>query len=359
MDELSQDDLLNLDEILHAFGVSEWRNMGPLEESANVAQILVEIQGERYVLRERAHEMAEGSETNAQHRAAFSRYLLEAGIPVPQLLLTPQGQPFVTIGEDTFELQQYVEGEPFPSTDQRELERIASAGTMLAQFHQASRLYMGPQYRWPGEAHAGGLVQGWLHFARSKAEQVEIYAISSALLNMIEQWEAALPSAMMSIGSARGIPEFHIHGDYHPLNLRFHQKHVSAVLGLDASRWEKRLIDLACALFYFSALNWHDEMTRPLMQRGFHPERTRAFLEAYSTLFPPYVGEAQALVDALLLMTPILSVNGPLEDIFYLENTLELTPIDDILERIHWATTLPGWLQRLRRTFAEMWQQAH
>lgn len=189
MDGLSQDDLLNLDEILHAFGVSEWQNMGPLEESVEPLQILLEIQGERYVLSERAHELVEGSETNAQHRAAFCRYLLKAGIPVPQLFLTPEVQPFVTIGEDTFELQQYVDGELFPSTEQRELERIASAGTMLARFHQASLLYNGPQYRWPGEAHAGGLVQGWLHFARSKAEQVEIYAVSSALLHMIEQWK--------------------------------------------------------------------------------------------------------------------------------------------------------------------------
>src|SRR5260370_16322684 len=95
---------------------------------------------------------------------------------------------------------------------------------------------------------------------------------------------------MMSIGSVRGLPEFHIHGDYHALNLRFSSQDVSAVLGLDASRWEKRIIELAYGLFYFSALQWRADssLTLPLVKSGFKPETAPQILETYCAIFPPF-----------------------------------------------------------------------
>ena len=66
-------------------------------------------------------------------------------------------------------------------------------------------------------------------------------------------------------------------------------------------------------------------------------------------------GEAALLVDALTLVAPIITVNGPLEDIFYADEQTEEIPIEDILERLAWATALPSWLLKVRRSFAEMW----
>ena len=263
----------------------------------------------------------------------------------------------VAIGDDCFELQQWVDGEHFSTADPRSLEWVAAAGAMLGRLHQASQRYRGPEHRWPSEAHAGGLVQGWLNLARSKVEESEIQAIAAAFSNWIDQWEAVLPAAMMSIGAVRGVPEFHIHGDYHALNLRFGPKGVNAVLHLEASRWEKRIIELAYALFHFSALEWHPEssLTRPLVKRGFEPERARRFLEAYGAIYPPEPGEASILGDALMLVSPIATINGPLEDIFFTQEGVEESLIDDVLERLAWASSLPAWLGRVRRSFAEMW----
>jgi len=91
--------------------------------------------------------------------------LQEAGIPIPPLWLTPQGEPLVTLDEDAFELQQWVDGAIYNSADPRNLKWVSSAGAMLARLHQASHGYAGSVYRWPPEAQAGGLVQGWLNFA--------------------------------------------------------------------------------------------------------------------------------------------------------------------------------------------------
>ena len=352
-------DLHDLNEVMQAFGVSEWKNLGlagpPGSPPGDGQSLLVEIQGERYVLKERVEGLIE---EDSNHRYAFRNFLQQAGIPIPPLRLTPQGEPAVVVDDDYFELEQEARGERFNTANPRSLEWVGAAGAMLARIHQASSGYPGPLHRWPSEAHAGGVVQGYLNLARSKAEESEIAAIAAALSNWCDQWEAVLPSAMVSIGSVRGLPEFHIHGDFHALNLRFGPQGVTAVLHWEASRWEKRIIELAYGLFYFSALEWraNSAMTRPLVKRGLDPERARSFLESYGSIYPPAPREASILGDALILVSPIATINGPLEDIFFTPHGRDDTLIDDVMERLAWAASLPAWLARVRRSLAEMWE---
>jgi Ser/Thr protein kinase RdoA (MazF antagonist) len=357
-----QEDLHDLNEVMQAFGVNEWSNLGTIEEIATprLFSVLVDIKGQHYILRERLEGLiAEDSD----HRYAFRQFLQQAGIPLPSLWLTAQGEPTVVVGDTSFELEQEPQGELFSTTSPRSLAWVGDAGTMLARIHQVSRTYPGPQHRWPSEAHIGGVVRGYLNMARGRAEQSEIAAVAAALSNWCDQWEAVLPSAMVSIGAVRGLPEFHIHGDYHALNLRLGTQGVTAVLNLAASRWEKRIIELAYALFYFSALEWRPTaaLTRPLVKRGLDPERARRFLAAYGAVYPPEPRESATLGDALMLVSPIATMNGPLEDVFFMQggpgnHGVEEQLIDDVMERLAWATSLPGWLARVRRSLAEMWQ---
>ena len=288
--EQEQEDLLNLNEVMHAFGVHDWKNLGPTDDTQSQAlSLLVEIDGQRYVLRERPEGLVD---EDMSHRYDFQRYLQQTGIPIPPFLLTPQGKPFVIDGEEAFEVQQWASGELFSSADPRSPEWVAFAGNMLARIHRASSQYTGPIHRWPSEVQMGSLVQSWLNLARAKAESSEIQAVAAALSNWVDQWEAVLPSAMMSIGTGKGLPEFHIHGDYHALNLRFGTFGVTSVLGLEASRWEKRIFEVANGLFSFSALSWlaGSSETRPLVKRGLEPERARRFLQAYAEVYPPVQG---------------------------------------------------------------------
>jgi Ser/Thr protein kinase RdoA (MazF antagonist) len=352
---IAPEDLLDLNEIMQAFGINAWQNLGPaLPAHSESLNLLVEAEGQRYVLRERPEGMVGEDLT---HRYAFQRYLQHEGIPIPDLRLTPQGEPAVIMGEDFFELQRWVDGDLFSTSDPHSLAWVESAGTMLGRIHQASSRYTGHQHRWPSEVHIGAMVQNWLNLARGKAETSEIQAIAAGLSNWIDQWEAVLPSAMVSIGSAGSLPEFHIHGDYHALNLRFDASGVVAVTGLEASRWEKRIFEVAYALFYFSALKWTPEehLTRPLVKRGFEPERARHFMHAYSELCPPARGEADLLPEALMLIAPIATINGPLEDLFYAQEEPDAALIDDVMERLAWSTSLPAWLRRVGGSLAEMW----
>ena len=353
--EQEQEDLLNLNTVMHAFGVREWKNLGPADDiSSQALSLLIEIDEQRYILRERPEGLLD---EDVSHRYDFQRYLQRSGIPVPPFLRTPQGVPFVVSDEEAFEVQQWASGELFSTVDPRSLEWTSFAGTMLGRIHLASSHYTGPVHRWPSEVQMGSLVQSNLNLARARAESSEIQAIASALSNWVDQWEAVLPSAMMSIGAGKGLPEFHIHGDYHALNLRFGSFGITSVIGFEASRWEKRLFEVANGLFYFSALSWiaGSGETRPLVKRGLDPERARRFLQAYAEVYPPVSGEAELLADALMLVAPIATINGPLETLFYEQEELETPLIDDILENLAWASSLPAWLSRVRRSLPDLW----
>ncbi len=356
MHEQEREDLLDLNTIMQAFGVHEWKNLGPADDtqSQQAMNLLIEIDGQRYLLRERPEGLVEQDLSN---RNDFQHYIQHAGIPIPPLLLTPQGEPVVISGEEAFEVQQWASGELFSTADPRSLEWVAYAGTMLGRIHRASSQYAGPEHRWPSEVQMGSLVQSWLNLARTKADASEIQAIAAALSNWVDQWEAALPSAMMSIGTGKGLPTFHIHGDYHALNLRFGSFGVTSVIGLEASRWEKRLFEVANGLFSFSALAWiaGSSETRPLVKRGLDPERARRFLQAYAEVYPPVPGEAELLADALMLIAPIATINGPLEALFYDQEEPDVTLIDDVMENLAWASSLPSWLSRVRRSLSDMW----
>lgn len=356
LSELSNtENLLDLGEVMQAFGISHWEDRGPIEGlHADNQGILISVDGQPYVLRERPQGPAEA---DIHFRYDFQRYLQQAGIPLPFYHLTPAGEPAVKIGEDYFELQQQVGGELFSTSGPRSLEWVASAGAMLGRIHQASQKYRGTQYRWPAEAHIGALVQRYLTMARTRADESQMPALTSVLSEWTERWEAALPPAMMALGAHHHLPEYHIHGDYHALNLRFGPFGVSAVTGLEAARWEKRIFEVAYALFYFSGLAWlpGSSVTPPLLKRGFDPERMRAFLQAYGEYCPPARGEAELLVDALMLISPLVILNGPLEDLFYVEREQEDIELDALLESLAWATALPAWLSRIRRSVVEMW----
>jgi Ser/Thr protein kinase RdoA (MazF antagonist) len=348
--------LLHLHEVMQAFGVGRWTKAGPAQAAlAPGPSLRVEVDGRPYLVRERPEAM---TTEDAGQRYAFRQFLQREGIPIPLLWQTARGEAAVCIGEDFFELEQDLGGERFSTGSPRSLTWVGAAGAMLARIHLASRHYGGPQQRWPSEAHIGGVVQGYLNLARSRAEESEVAAVAAALENWCDAWEAVLPSAMVSLGAVRGLPEFHIHGDYHALNLRFGPQDVLAVLNWEASRWEKRIIELASALFYFSALAWSpgSDLTRPLVRRGFDPQRAAGFLEAYAAIYPPAPQEAAALGDALMLVSPIAIINGPLEDIFFDPRGLETAVIDEVMERLAWATTLPAWLGRVRRSLGDMWR---
>lgn len=176
-----QEDLLDLNEIMRSFGVSEWSNLGPIEPlHEDTLSLLVEIQGQRYVLKERAEGLAN---EDTSHRYQFRQFLQQAGIPIPSLWLTPAGEPTVSVGEDFFELEQWVDGERFSTSSSSSLAWVSAAGTMLGRIHQASRRYPGKEHRWPSEAHIGGVVQEYLnwHIGRPRQAKQVKYRLSQSL----------------------------------------------------------------------------------------------------------------------------------------------------------------------------------
>lgn len=72
---------------MQSFGIREWSNLGPTESAhSGLLSLLVEIHGQRYVLKERLGGFAGDETSNAGHSYSFQRYLRGTGIPIPLLL---------------------------------------------------------------------------------------------------------------------------------------------------------------------------------------------------------------------------------------------------------------------------------
>src|SRR5947199_1676458 len=146
MDEhtLEEKDLHLQNEVMQAFGVSEWKNLGlagpPESPPGDGQSLLVEIQGERYVLKERVEGLIED---DSNHRYVFRHFLQQAGIPIPSLWLTPQGEPAVVVDDDYFELEQEARGERFSTANSRSLEWVGTVGAMIVLIHTVSSCYHG------------------------------------------------------------------------------------------------------------------------------------------------------------------------------------------------------------------------
>ena len=56
-----------------------------------------------------------------------------------------------------------------------------------------------------------------------------------------------------------------------------------------------------------------------------------------------------------MLIAPIATINGPLETLFYEQEEPDVTLIDDVMENLAWASSLPSWLSRVRRSLSDMW----
>src|SRR5258708_12727890 len=74
-DENELEDLLDLNEVMQALGVNEWHNLGPIGSAhSELLSILVEIQGQRYILKEPPNTPASNTTCNPHHLHPFQPY---------------------------------------------------------------------------------------------------------------------------------------------------------------------------------------------------------------------------------------------------------------------------------------------
>lgn len=354
-----------------------------LSAAAPAAHPIVEVlQESPFVVRGQSLTLSE-RDTIARH--AFMRHLATSGLPIPTLRDRPEGVsyavvPFVPLTDPQqasgftyslenaiYELQAYIPGRRFVTDGASEDTHLAAAARTLAELHNASRDYAGPDHLWPDDRTPLAIARVYLTRTAEASRGAGVArSVATCLRRLARDGAHWTTEAAARLDARRDLLRLHVHGDYQPHNLVFDGDRVAAIYDFDAMHHDLRVMELAYALLAFTGLRWEDETaasissapTPPLLERGLDMERATTFLDAYGQIAPPQPSEADGLADAMLLALPVIFANGVAQDLVFPERATYLTPSSrEARARVEWAETFPTWLDANRTALRDAWSR--
>lgn len=243
----------------------------------------------RFVLRVRAAEFADEDVTRFDHRVL--RQLAEAKFPVPVPKTSSNGSTWHACGGHVYEALSWIDGDSFVEGDEA---AIGSLGNLLARFHRffLDDLPCGKKGR-PREDHPD-LIRPYLEALRSLSATSEEQRELDAIGRLLDENAAALDA-----GLYLSLPRSVIHGDMHPGNVRFRDRHVSAVYDFDYLGVQARVRDISDAIISFAShrRDRFDPNAIGSLVQPYVPDLSlcRVLLGAYQDLLPLTNPEWQAL----------------------------------------------------------------
>lgn len=257
----------------------------------------------RYFLKRRHPDLRNPGVIGAQH--ALVEHLRQAGFPAPTILHTTGGATFLVFGEESYEIQEYIEGTPYDHTNAAHFQEAAST---LALYHILVRDFSPPALH-----DRGGLYDPTIlstNLAKlTKAWQLEQDSGLSPLLRQLVTHAADLATRY---AGQESLPHLVIHGDYYADNLLFEGDHVVGVVDYDKACWQPRVAELAEALIYFASPR--PGHLRHLVYPGFLDwEPFTRFLRHYARANPLDESEVHALPDYIRCIWLLISLQRLIE----------------------------------------------
>ncbi len=252
----------------------------------------------RYFLRRR------GPRTSAPEALAFDhglrRHLLASGVPTAAPLTAASGETWVARDGSAYELYPFVEGRAFRGGE----AELAETARALARFHQAAA----------GCPARGRFSPVSVQFAIAApevggTERVDDPALIAAAFGRIAEADPTFAPARDAAAAVvrsydetryRSLPQWLIHGDYHPGNLLYTDDgRMAGIFDLDWACEQTRCRDLADLLYFFAG-----RRARPLDAGRIESltdavaldlETARSLLRSYHEVLPLTTEEVHAV----------------------------------------------------------------
>jgi Ser/Thr protein kinase RdoA (MazF antagonist) len=256
---------------------------------------------------------------------AFIGHLASRGLPVANIIATPEGATAMTLGEWTYEVHRAAGGAdvyrramswtPFAHTS-----HAFAAGRMLARLHIAARDYAAParpirpllsSFRALNEADLIGALDRWISVQPLLVRALQARDWRSDVTQVILPWHTRLVPFLPAMRS------LWTHGDWHASNLFWTSNspgaQVSTILDFGLSDRTCAVYDLAVAIER-NAIEWLSTQDA----REVHLDHVDAMLTGYESLTPLSDDEYAALVAVL----PIVHTEFALSEVAYFHATL-------------------------------------
>jgi homoserine kinase type II len=243
----------------------------------------------RFFVKRRSASPGRARLVRAQHE--LIDYLGRQGFPAPTLVRTAAGETIFIHDHCWYEIQEYIDGEPY---DHERSSHLEQAALTLGVYHSCVQGFAPRALCGQGELYTPRTAREILGFL-AKAWQADR---DPALAGLFRRLEAQVEHLAARFAGHGTLDRLVIHGDYYADNLIFRGDSIVGVVDYDKSRREPRIVELAEALIYFASprpgrmrhivypgtLNW-EPFSRFL--DGYH--HTHALDEADARALPDYV----------------------------------------------------------------------
>jgi len=205
----------------------------------------------KFLLKKRAPRRRSERRVSLAH--AIQNHLAERDFPLARLIATRNDESIVQMGEDLYELFEFVGGGPYEAR----IEQTREAGRVLGLFHEKVADFAVPPDAAGGSYHdVLGIRTALANMARSISSHDSVVGYETDLDAVVhvlyEEYDAAA-DRVNTVGQD-ALPRQVIHGDWHPGNMIFRDDKIVAVVDYDSCREAERAVDVANGLLHFSLL---------------------------------------------------------------------------------------------------------
>ena len=288
---------------------------------------LVETTTGCYVLKRRHPVLRQAGLVAAQH--ALIEYLHSAGFPAPRTLRARSGRTFLELGEDVYELQDYIPGK---LCDRARPAHIAAAARTLGLYHRLVSGFDHPALHRSPERFCPAMLEGILgHLSQDSAHRPT--AQTERVLHRLASHARQLAT---HLGQLDRLPQLVIHGDYYAENIIFSGDRVVGVVDYDQARWSARVQEVAEAVIYF-AQERTARFGHIVYSGVLELDTARRFLAAYADIVSLSDTEIRALPHAVRVTWLCASLDPPLHPRLRLHSDLEA--LHEVLALADWGRT--------------------
>jgi homoserine kinase type II len=233
-----------LKRVLGRYPLGELRDARRAEQGFVNENWIVETARGRYFLKRRHPRLRRPDLILAQHELIGR--LQRAGFPAPTVVPTISGDTVLLLGGELYDIQEYIEGEPY---DHERLAHLEEAALTLGRYHIHVEGFA-PQALCPlGELYSPPIMRRILS-GLTAAWQLDR---DPDLAETAQRLEAHAADLAGRFAEHRALPYLIIHGDYYAGNLLFESDRIIGVVDYDKARWQPRVVELAEALIYFAS----------------------------------------------------------------------------------------------------------
>ncbi len=226
--------------------------------SRRAPKLIITAQKGKYLFKRRAKGKDDMAKVAFTHMIQLS--LASQNFPLPHLIGTrPENNSMLVLDDNIYEMFEYIEAGGYDGS----LDSTYDAGRILGLYHKLLKNFKSDYTPPTGSYHNAEAIEKAIHNTVISLP-VETRPPSEVIKQTVQNLHKAYVTSASKVNEL-GIDSWPcqiVHGDWHPGNMLFSDKHVVAAIDYDAARLQPRVIDLANGALQFSIIGGGGDPSR-------------------------------------------------------------------------------------------------